>query len=111
MGIHHVKIICIIIWYTTRWGILSPYFFAIYIDSIVKKVTDSKIGCYIKMICMNILLYAGDIILLAPSVTALQELLLLCEEELSLLGMWLNVKKSACIRVGARFNILYCLLY
>ena len=64
-------------------GVLSPYFFAIYIDSIVKKVTDSKIGCYIKMICMNILLYADDIILLAPSVTALQELLLLCEEELA----------------------------
>jgi len=44
---------------------------------------------------MNILLYADDIILLAPSVTALQQLLLLCEEELSLLGMSLNVKKSA----------------
>jgi len=29
-------------------GVLSPYFFAIYIDSIVKKVSDSKNGCYIK---------------------------------------------------------------
>ena len=35
------------------------------------------------------------------------KLLLLCEEEYySLLGMSLNVKKSACIRVGARFNII-----
>ena len=57
------------------------------------------------MICMSILLYADDIILLAPSVTALQQLLLLCEEELSFLGMSLNIKKSACIRVRARFNI------
>jgi len=69
--------------------------------STVKKVTDSKIGCYIKMACMSILLYADYIILLAPSdsVTPLQQLLLLCKEELLLLGMSLNVQKSAYLRV------------
>ena len=53
----------------------------------VKKVSDSKIGRYIKGICMSILLYADDILLVAPSVTALQRLLLMCEQEL----MWLDV--------------------
>jgi len=28
-------------------GVLSPHLFSIYIDSVVKKVSDSKIGCYI----------------------------------------------------------------
>ena len=53
-------------------GVLSPHFIAIYINSVVKKVSDSKNGCYIKGICMSILLYADDILLVAPSVTALQ---------------------------------------
>ena len=42
-------------------GILSPHLFAIYLDNVVKKVSDSKNGCYIKGICMSILLYADDI--------------------------------------------------
>ena len=71
-------------------GVLSNHFFAIYIDSVVQKVSDSKNGCYIKGICMSILLYADDILLVAPSVTALQRLLLLCEQELTWLDMSLN---------------------
>ena len=77
-------------------GVLSNHFFAIYIDSVVQKVSDSdsKNGCYIKGICVSILLYADVITLVAPSVTALQQLLLLCEQELIWLDMSLNVKKS-----------------
>jgi len=29
-------------------GVLSPYFFSIYIDSVVEKVIESNLGCYIK---------------------------------------------------------------
>ena len=29
-------------------AVLSPHFFAIYIESVVKKVSDGKNGCYIK---------------------------------------------------------------
>ena len=50
---------------------------------------------------MSILLYADDILLVAPSVTSLQQLLRLCEQELARLDMPINVKKSACMRVGA----------
>ena len=57
---------------------------------------------------MSILLYADDILLVAPSVTALQRLLLLCEQELMWLDMSLNVKKSVCIRIGARFKAECC---
>jgi len=85
-------------------GVLSPYLFAVYIDSIVVKVLKSNIGCYVKWTCMSVLLYADDIILLAPSITALQQLLHVCEQELRWLDMSINVKKSACMRIGPRFN-------
>jgi len=80
--------------------VLSPYFFSIYIDSVVEKVIKSNVGCYIKWICMSILL----ILLIAPSVTSLQQLQNICEQELEWLDMSLNAKKSTCIRMGPRFN-------
>ena len=79
-----------------------------YIDNVVKKVNDSKLGCYMKLVCTCILLYAGDILLVAPSVTSLQQLMHLCEQELDWLDMSLNVKKLACIRIGPRCNINCC---
>jgi len=42
---------------------------------------------------MSVFLYADDIILYAPSVTSLQQLLLVCEHELYSLDMAVNVKK------------------
>jgi len=53
---------------------------------------------------MSILLYADDILLIAPSVTSLQQLLNICEQELECLDRSLNAKTSTCIRIGLRFN-------
>jgi len=57
---------------------------------------------------MSILLYADDILLIAPSVTSLQQLLNICEQELEWLDMSPNAKKSTCIRIGPRFNANCC---
>lgn len=61
-------------------------------------------GCYISTVCVCIFLYADDILLLAPTVTGLQALLTACENELSVIDMRVNAKKSMCIRFGAKFN-------
>ena len=54
--------------------------------------------------CLSIILYADDIILLAPLVTALQSLLDTCEDELYILDMFINSSKSKCIRFGSRYK-------
>ena len=56
-------------------GVLSPFLFAIFVDSIVDRVKETGLGCYLNSVCVSILLYADDIVLSAPSVTALQCLL------------------------------------
>ena len=56
-------------------------------------------------IFVSLFLYADDILLIAPSVSALQTLLNVCEEELKLLDMQLNIQKNMCIRFGARFRV------
>ena len=71
-----------------------------YIDDIVDKVNRQDVGCFMHHVCVSIIIYADDILILAPSVTALQRLLLLVETELYSLGMSLNVTKSVCMRIG-----------
>jgi len=58
------------------------------------KVAASNVGCHIKWFSINILIYADDILLLAPSISALQELIHVCQNELEWLDMTINIKKS-----------------
>ena len=51
-------------------------------------------------------MYADDILLLSPSVTFLQQLVSLVENELRLLDMAINSAKSVCLRIGERFDVL-----
>ena len=59
-------------------GVLSPMLFSVFIDDLIKLVNYANIGCRIGASCAAIFLYAGDIILLAPSVQALQSLVNIC---------------------------------
>jgi len=101
-------------WFSISCGIrqgvvLSPYLFAIYIDSLVHKVQSCGYGSYVRHTCVSILLYADDILLLASSVSLLQLLLDVCERELDRLDITINVKKSSCIRIGQRFDAHCCI--
>ena len=59
-------------------GILSPKLFALYMNSLTNKLIDCKTGCYIDMQCINYVLYADDIYLMAPTATAMQCMLDIC---------------------------------
>jgi len=85
-------------------GVLSPFLFAIFIDDIVDRVKAANVGCYISSICTSIFLFADDILLVSPTVSGLQTLLTVCERELTDIDMYINVKKSMCMRFGPRFN-------
>ena len=83
---------------------LSPHLFAVFIDGIVAKVNSLGIGCQIGLTKCCIFLYADDILLLAPSLRALQKLFDACESELRNLDLNINGKKSVCMRIGPRWD-------
>jgi len=60
---------------TEQGGILSPYLFTRYIRPLLTMIAFSSVGCHIGGIAVNIFAYADDIVLLAPSWHALQDLL------------------------------------
>ena len=85
-------------------GGLSPYLFAVYIDDVIDQVESTNVGCVLLSVPMCIILYADDILLIAPSVSALQELFIACQLELRSLDLQINFDKSVCLRIGPRFN-------
>ena len=79
-------------------SVLSPFLFAVYLDDLTNICLHHK-GCFI-------LLYADDILLISPSVCELELLLHACERELRWLDMTINFKKSCCLRIGPRNDVV-----
>ena len=76
-----------------------------FIDDLLIKLQQSKLGCYIHNYCLNALMFADDLFLLSISVSELQQMVLICKNELDLLDMTVNTNKSMCMRIGKRFNV------
>ena len=71
---------------------LSPYLFAVYMDNVIATVEYKRLRCYYQSVCVSIIVYADDIVLLSPSVTVLQELLHVCKEVLKNLDLSLILR-------------------
>ena len=86
-------------------GILSPFFFACLVDDALVKLSLSTLGCRLKGMLFNAIMYADDLLLLSLSVTDLQLMVNLCASEFACIGLSINVKKSACISIGVRHKL------
>ena len=59
-------------------GILSPYFWAVYVDDLIIRLRKSGYGCYIQSIFFACIFYADDVALLSPTVNGMQKLIDIC---------------------------------
>lgn len=78
-------------------GILSPFLFRFYIRDLIDKVTSVNLGCSYAGTVINLLAFADDMVLLAPSWHALQTLLLAVEDAADKISMSFNTKKTVCM--------------
>jgi hypothetical protein len=78
-------------------GILSPFLFRFYIRDLIDRIIRLNIGCNYAGTMINLLAYADDMVLLAPSWRALQSLLLIVEDAASKINMSFNTKKTVCM--------------
>jgi Reverse transcriptase (RNA-dependent DNA polymerase) len=82
---------------TRQGSLLSPFLFARYIRELIADIASCNIGCNIGGIFCNILAYADDIVLLAPSWAALQQLIDLLARCAKVIDMSCNIDKTVCM--------------
>ena len=75
-------------------GVLSGLLFNIYIDALISKISKLDIGCNLGLLRSNIVAYADDIVLIAPSAKALQFLMNVAAVEISKLQLNFNLDKT-----------------
>jgi hypothetical protein len=80
-------------------AVLSPVLFCIYIDNLLKRLKDSGLGCYLGAHFVGALAYADDIVLIAPTASAMRQLLHICEEYAHEYSIEFNASKSKLLIV------------
>ena len=61
-------------------AILSPCLFCVYLDTLMKELRESGLGCHIGGLFFGALCYADDVILMCPSRESLQIMLNICQK-------------------------------
>ena len=85
---------------TKQGGILSPEFFAIYIDDLIKELRESKVGCHILGVFIAAILFADDMTLLSPTRSAMQRLLEICDNYCRKFCLKFNIGKTKTMLFG-----------
>lgn len=89
-------------------GVLSPILFSVYVDSILIKLQNR--GCFLQGLNLGSLMYADDLVLLASSVSELQDMINICCNELVNIDLKLNEKSQFVFVLGnvGIMNAFYC---
>ena len=83
-------------------GVLSPYLYNVFIDDLSDALNKSKMGCNINDCFINHVCYADDSVLIAPSPTALQHLIDICQNYANSNEIIYNIKKTTCMSIKPR---------
>lgn len=78
-------------------GVLSPVLFCLYIDGLLLALSKAGVGCFIGSTFVGALAYADDIVLIAPTASALRLLLAICDSYASDYCILFNAQKSKCL--------------
>ena len=71
-------------------GILSPILFYVYFDELLKRLNESGVGCHVGHLSYAGSGYADDVVIISPSICAMQQLLVIALPENTVLCLMLN---------------------
>jgi hypothetical protein len=83
-------------------AVLSPVLFCIYIDELLTLLSQAGVGCYIGSQFVGVLAYADDVVIIAPTATAMRKLLDICDDYARQYNMSFNANKSKWLAVVPR---------
>ena len=76
---------------------LSPYLFRFYVLNVIQKVIQMKVGCNVRGTLINLLCFADDIVILAPSWSASQSLTDVPLTSSDRINMKFNANTTVCM--------------
>jgi len=85
-------------------GVLSPVLFCTYMDTLLKRLASSKVGCRIGDHYVGALSYADDLTLIAPTRSAMQQMLGVCEHFAAEYDVLFNGSKSVSLVINSRLG-------
>ena len=93
---------------TKQGGIISPKLFSLYIDDLIPILKKHGVGCHFLNMFVACILFADDMVLLAPRRSALQQMINVCRDFCDRFCLSFNVHKSKVMVFGKRnsFNVL-----
>jgi hypothetical protein len=65
---------------TRQGSVLSPALFSVYMDDLIVRIRKSGVGCHVGGVFCGLVGYADDLCLLAPSRSAMEVMLNICED-------------------------------
>ena len=86
-------------------GILSPILFTLYMDILFLKLKEKRIGCFIGDMFLGAIGYVDHIALLAPSISALKQMLKICDEFAAEYSVTFNIEKFQLIHYARYLEI------
>jgi len=87
--------------------VISPILFCIFIDDLLTRLSSSGVGCYVGLDFAGALFYADDIVILAPTPTAMRQLLAICDSYASEFDIIFNADKSKFLVL----TLFFCKLF
>ena len=57
----------------------APFLLSVYFDDVLYKLQRDGVGCYIDQYFLRALVYADNIVLVAPTASAMKQMLKICE--------------------------------
>ena len=81
-------------------GILSPVLFNLYVDTLIKSLRKSDLGCHFHNMFVGCIMYADDLLLISASLVDLQCMIDNCCTVGAQLGIQFNYSKCKCMIIG-----------
>ena len=87
-------------------GVLSPILFAIYTDSLLERLKNTRVSCHMGSRFVGALAYADDITLLALCKSALSILISVCENYAAEYDIMFNGDKNKLLFFKGRSSVM-----
>jgi len=78
-------------------AVLSPILYCVYVNDLLLILSKAGVGCFIGLHVVGALAYADELVLLAPTASAMLKLLAICEDYAREYNISFKALKSKCL--------------